>query len=80
MTSLRASESKKIQEPRKKMKQLVMGCEEKLRILNVRLQAGEALQSDSVGTTAQLENALEEAHSENRSLKEKVKNVQTEDS
>jgi hypothetical protein len=76
MTSLRASESKKIQEPRKKMEQLVLDYEEKLRVLNVRLQAGEALQSDSVGTTAQLENALEEAHSENRALKEKVKNLQ----
>jgi hypothetical protein len=76
MTSLRASESKKIQEPRKKMKQLVTDYEEKLRILNVRLQAGEALQSDSVGTTVQLENALEEAHSENRALKDKVKNFQ----
>jgi hypothetical protein len=76
MTSLRASESKKIQEPRKKMEQLVLDYEEKLRVLNVRLQAGEALQSDSVGTTVQLENALEEAHSENRALKEKVKNLQ----
>ncbi len=46
MSSLRASESKKIQEPRKKMKQLIIDYEEKLRILNVRLQAGEALQSD----------------------------------
>ncbi len=44
--------------------------------MNVRLQAGDALQSDSVGTTAQLEDALEEAHSENRALKEKVKNLQ----
>jgi hypothetical protein len=44
--------------------------------LNVRrLQAGEALQCDSVGTTVQLENALEEAHTENRALKEKVKNL-----
>jgi hypothetical protein len=76
MTSLRASESKKIQEPRKKMQQLVADYEEKLRVLNVRVQAGEALQSDSVGTTVQLENALEEAHSENRALKEKVKNLQ----
>jgi hypothetical protein len=39
MTTLRASESKKIQEPRKKMKQLVLVHEEKLRVLNVRLQA-----------------------------------------
>ncbi len=76
MTSLRVSESKKIQEPRKKMKQLVIDYEEKLRVLNVRLQAGDALQSDSEGTAAQLENALEEAHSENRALKEKVKNLQ----
>jgi hypothetical protein len=76
MTSLRASESKKIQEPRKKMKQLVLDYEEKLRVLNVRLQASEALQCDSVGTTVQLENALEEAHSENCALKEKVKNLQ----
>ncbi len=44
--------------------------------MNVRLQAGDALQSDSEGTAAQLENALEEAHSENRALKEKVKNLQ----
>ncbi len=61
MTTLCASESKKIQEPRKKMKQLVLDYEEKLRVLNFRLQAGEALQCDSVGTAAQLEVALEEA-------------------
>ncbi len=76
MTSLRASESKKTQEPRKKMKQLVIDYEEKLRVLNVRLQAGDALQNDSEGTATQLENALEEAHAENRALKEKVKNLQ----
>ncbi len=40
MTNLRASESKKIHEPRKKMQQLVADYEEKLRVLNVRLQAG----------------------------------------
>ncbi len=44
--------------------------------MNIRLQASEALQCGSVGTTVQLENSLEEEHSENRALNEKVKNLQ----
>jgi hypothetical protein len=72
LSSLRSSESKKIQAPRQELKKLVEEYNEKLRVLNLRLQAGDALQGDSKDITSQLESSLEEAHEENRSLKDKV--------
>jgi hypothetical protein len=73
MSCLRASESKKIQEPRQKTKQLVKDYEEKLRVLNVRLQAGEALQSDSAGTAAQLEMLLRRPILKTKLLKRRLR-------
>ncbi len=75
-SSLRATEYKKIQAPRQELKKLVEEHNEKLRVLNLRLQAGDALQGDSNDITSQLESSLEEAHEENRSLKDKIKGLQ----
>ncbi len=77
LSSLRATESKKIQAPREELKKLIGEYEEKIRVLNLRLQAGDALQGDSNDITSQLEAALEEAHEENRNLKEKIKGLQS---
>jgi hypothetical protein len=76
LSTLRSSESKKIQAPRQELKKLVEEYNEKLRVLNLRLQAGDALQGDSKDITSQLESSLEEAHEENRSLKDKVMALQ----
>jgi chromosome segregation ATPase len=77
LSSLRATESKKIQAPRQELKKLIVEYEEKIRVLNLRLQAGDALQGDSNDITSQVEAALEEAHEENRNLKEKIKGLQS---
>ena len=73
LSSLRSTESKKIQAPRQELKKLIGEYEEKIRVLNLRLQAGDALQGDSNDITSQVEAALEEAHEENRALKDKIK-------
>ena len=77
LSSLRATECKKIQTPRQELKKLIGEYEEKLRVLNLRLQAGDALQGDSNDITSQIESALEEAHEENRNLKDKIKGLQS---
>ena len=76
LSLLRSSESKKIQAPRQELKKRIEEYNEKLRVLNLRLQAGDALQGDSKDITSQLESSLEEAHEENRSLKDKVMALQ----
>jgi hypothetical protein len=76
LSSIRATESKKIQTPRQEIKKLIGDYEEKIRVLNLRLQAGDALQGDSNEITSQIEAALEEAHEENRTLKDKIKSLQ----
>jgi hypothetical protein len=77
LSSLRATESKKIQEPRQELKKLIGDYEEKIRVLSSRLQAGDALQGDSNDISSQVEAALEEAHEENRTLKDnKIKSLQ----
>jgi chromosome segregation ATPase len=77
ISSLRATESKKIQAPRQELKKLIGEYEEKIRVLNLRLQAGDALQGDSNDITSQVEAALEDAHEKNRNLKEKIKGLQS---
>ena len=44
--------------------------------MNLRLQAGDALQGDSNDITSQVEKALEEAYEENRHMKDKIKGLQ----
>ncbi len=76
LSSLRATEHKKIQASRQELKKLIGDYEEKIRVLNLRLQAGDALQGDSNDITSQIEAALQEAHAENRNLKNKIKSLQ----
>ncbi len=44
-------------------------------VLNLRIQASEVFQNDNIDITAEMEVALENALSENRSLKEQVNNL-----
>ena len=77
LTQIRASETKKMQEPRKQLAKLISEYDEKLRILNLRLQASDALMGDSKSTTEQLESSLDDALQENRALKEKLQGLQS---
>ncbi len=65
-----------MQEPRKQLAKLISEYDEKLRILNLRLQASDALMGDSKSATEQLESSLDDALQENRALKEKLQGLQ----
>ncbi len=64
-----------MKKPRQELDLLIKDYEEKLRVLNLRIQASEVFQNDNTDVTAEMEVALEDALSENRSLKEQVKNL-----
>jgi hypothetical protein len=49
--------------------------EEKLRVLNLRIQASEVFQNETTDVTAEMKVALDDALTENRSLREQVKNL-----
>ena len=75
LLEVRASETKKIKKPRQELDQLIVDYEEKLRVLNLRIQASEVFQNENTDVTAQMEVALDDALSENRSLKDQIKNL-----
>ena len=77
LAQIRASETLKMQEPRRQLEQLISDYDEKLRVLNLRLQASDALMGDSKNATEQLESSLDDALTENRALKEKLKSLQS---
>ena len=52
-----------------------MDYEEKLRVLNLRIQASEVFQNETTDVTSQMEVVLDDALTENRSLREQVKNL-----
>ena len=64
LLEVRVSETKKMKKPRQELDQLILDYEEKLRVLNLRIQASEMFQNET---------ALDDALIENRSLREQVK-------
>ena len=75
LLEVRISETKKMKKPRQELDQLILDYEEKLRVLNLRIQASEVFQNETTDVTSQMEVALDDALTENRSLKEQVKNL-----
>jgi hypothetical protein len=75
LLELRVSEAKKMRKPRQELERLILDYEEKLRVLNLRIQASEVFQNETTDVTAEMEVALDDALSENRSLREQVKNL-----
>ncbi len=75
LLEVRVNETKKMKKPRQELDQLILDYEEKLRVLNLRIQASEVFQNETTDVTSQMEVALDDALTENRSLKEQVKNL-----
>ncbi len=64
-----------MKKPRQELDQLILDYEERLRVLNLRIQASEVLQNETTDVAAEMEVALDDALNENRSLREQVKNL-----
>jgi hypothetical protein len=64
-----------MKKPRQELDQLILDYEERLRVLNLRIQASEVFQKENTDVTAEMEVALDDALTENRSLREQVKNL-----
>ena len=75
LLEVRVSETKKMKKPRQELDQLILDYEEKLRVLNLRIQASEVIQCETTDVTSQMEVALDDALTENRSLRDQVKNL-----
>ena len=55
-----------MKKPRQELDQLILDYEEKLRVLNLRIQASEVFQNETTDVTSQMEVALDDALTENR--------------
>ena len=51
LLEVRVSETKKMKKPRQELDQLILDYEEKLRVLNLRIQASEVIQSETTDVT-----------------------------
>jgi hypothetical protein len=75
LLEVRVSETKKMKKPRQDLDRLITNYEEKLRVLNLRIQASEVFRNENTDVSAEMEVALEDALSENKSSREQVKNL-----
>ncbi len=64
-----------MKKPRQDLDRLIADYEEKLRVLNLRIQASEVFRNENTDVSAEMEVALDDAMSENKSLREQVKNL-----